>query len=70
MKIPNLSIQQLLEAGVHLRSQDFKMESKNEKIYFWKKRLSTYYRFTQTLELTTKLLKKYMKQFLITEKYY
>ena len=42
MKIPNLTIEQLLEAGVHLRPQNFKMESKNEKIYFWKKRLCSY----------------------------
>ena len=42
MKIPSLTIQQLLEAGVHL-GQDSKMEPKNEKVHFWKKRLDTYY---------------------------
>ena len=39
MKIPKLTIQQLLEAGVHLGHKTLKMESKNEKIYFWKKRI-------------------------------
>jgi ribosomal protein S2 len=42
MKIPNVTIQQLLEAGVHLGTQNFEMESKNEKIYFWKKRFNSY----------------------------
>ena len=34
------------------------MEPKNEKIYFWKERLNTYNRFTQTLELTKTALEK------------
>ena len=37
MKIPSLTIQQLLEAGVHLRSQNSKMEPKNEKDTFLEK---------------------------------
>ena len=42
MKIPNLTIQQLLEA-CSFGTQNTQMESKNEKIYFWKKRLNTHY---------------------------
>ena len=34
------------------------MESKNEKVYFWKKRLNTYIDLTQTLELTKVALEK------------
>ena len=47
MNVPKVDIKQLLEAGVHLghkttvrsgrtsRSQNLKMEPKNEEIYFW-----------------------------------
>ena len=42
MKIPNVTIQQLLEAGVHLGHKNIEMESENEKIHFWKKRFNSY----------------------------
>ena len=44
MNVPKVDIKQLLEAGTP-RPQDFKMESKNEKIYFWRKKLYSYYWF-------------------------
>jgi len=42
-----------------LRSQDFKMEPKNEKIHFWKRDSNTtLLNLTQTLELTNVALEK------------
>ena len=46
------------------------MESKNEKIYFWKKRSIHIIDLTQTLELTKLALEKVLKLFQIMEKYY
>ena len=43
MKIPNVTIQQLLEAGVHLGHKTLRWNPKDEKIYFWKERFNTYY---------------------------
>ena len=60
MKIPNLTIQQLLEAGVHLGHKTLKLESKNEKVYFWKKDSIHIIDLTQTLELTKIALQKFM----------
>ena len=55
MKIPNLTIEQL-QAGVHL---DIRLvESKNEKVYFWKKNSIHIIDLTQTLELTKVALEK------------
>ena len=43
MNVPEVNIKQLLEAGVHLGHKTFKMESKNEEIYFWGKKFNTYH---------------------------
>ena len=43
MNVPKVDIKQLLEAGVHLGHKTLKMESKNEKIYFWRKKFNTHY---------------------------
>ena len=78
MKIPNLTIQQLLEAGVHLGHKTLRWNPKMkkyifgkrdsihiidltqtlelinvalEKVYFWKKRLYTYYRFNPNFRI-------------------
>ena len=52
------------------RTQNPKMESKNEKIYFWKKRLIHIIDLTQTLELTKVALEKVYETISIMEKYY
>ena len=49
MKVPEVNIKQLLEAGVHLRTQNFKMESKNEKFIFGEKNSIHIIDLTQTV---------------------
>ena len=39
MNVPKVDIKQLLEAGVHLGTQNFEMESKNETISFLEKKI-------------------------------
>ena len=57
MKIPNLSIQQLLEAGVHLGHKTLD-GTENEKYIFGKRDSVHIIDLTQTLELTNKALEK------------
>ena len=70
MKIPNVTIQQLLEAGVHLGHKTLRWNPKMKKYIFGKRDSIHIIDLTQTLELTKIALKKYMKQFQIMEKYY
>ena len=52
MKIPNLSIQQLLEAGVHLGHKTLRWNPKMKKYIFGKRDSIHIIDLTQTLELT------------------
>ena len=52
MKIPNLSIQQLLEAGVHLGHKTLRWNPKMKKYIFGKRDSVHIIDLTQTLELT------------------
>ena len=70
MKIPNVTIQQLLEAGVHLGHKTLRWNPKMKKYIFGKRDSIHIIDLTQTLELTKIALKKFMKQLPITEKYY
>ena len=58
MKIPNISIQQLLEAGVHLGHKTLRWNPKMKKYIFGKETLVHIIDLTQTLELTNKALEK------------
>ena len=58
MKIPNLSIQQLLEAGVHLGHKTLRWNPKMKKYIFGKRDSVHIIDLTQTLELTNKALEK------------
>ena len=58
MKIPNLSIEQLLEAGVHLGHKTLRWNPKMKKYIFWKRDSVHIIDLTQTLELTNKALQK------------
>ena len=58
MKIPNLSIQQLLEAGVHLGHKTLRWNPKMKKYIFGKRDSVHIIDLTQTLDLTTKALEK------------
>jgi len=58
MKIPNLSIQQLLEAGVHLGHKTLRWNPKMKKYIFGKRDSIHIIDLTQTLELTNKALEK------------
>ena len=51
MKIPSLTIQQLLEAGVHLGHKTLRWNPKMKKIYFWEKRFNSYYRFNSNFRV-------------------
>ncbi|MDC0922251.1 30S ribosomal protein S2 [Candidatus Pelagibacter sp.] len=42
MKIPNITIQQLLEAGVHLGHKTLRWNPKMKKYIFWQKRLNSH----------------------------
>ncbi len=58
MKIPNLSIQQLLEAGVHLGHKTLRWNPKMKKYIFGKRDSVHIIDLTQTLELTKIALEK------------
>ena len=58
MKIPNLSIEQLLEAGVHLGHKTLRWNPKMKKYIFGKRDSIHIIDLTQTLELTGKALEK------------
>ena len=58
MKIPNLSIQQLLEAGVHLGHKTLRWNPKMKKYIFGKRDSIHIIDLTQTLELTKLALEK------------
>jgi small subunit ribosomal protein S2 len=58
MKIPNISIQQLLEAGVHLGHKTLRWNPKMKKYIFGKRDSVHIIDLTQTLELTNKALEK------------
>ena len=58
MKIPNLSIQQLLEAGVHLGHKTLRWNPKMKKYIFGKRDSVHIIDLTQTLELANKALEK------------
>ena len=58
MKIPNLSIQQLLEAGVHLGHKTLRWNPKMKKYIFGKRDSIHIIDLTQTLELTQVALEK------------
>ncbi len=58
MKIPSLSIQQLLEAGVHLGHKTLRWNPKMKKYIFGKRESIHIIDLTQTLELTNVALEK------------
>ena len=58
MNIPDLTIQQLLEAGVHLGHKTFRWNPKMEKYIFGKKNSIHIIDLVQTLELTKEALAK------------
>jgi small subunit ribosomal protein S2 len=58
MKIPNLTIQQLLEAGVHLGHKTLRWNPKMKKYIFGKRDSIHILDLTQTLELTKTALEK------------
>jgi small subunit ribosomal protein S2 len=58
MKIPNLSIEQFLEAGVHLGHKTLRWNPKMKKYIFGKRDSVHIIDLTQTLELTNKALQK------------
>ncbi len=58
MKIPNLTIQQLLEAGVHLGHKTLRWNPKMKKYIFGKRDAIHIIDLTQTLELTKVALEK------------
>ena len=58
MKIPSISIQQLLEAGVHLGHKTLRWNPKMKKYIFGKRDSVHIIDLTQTLELTNKALEK------------
>ena len=58
MKIPNVTIQQLLEAGVHLGHKTLRWNPKMKKYIFGKRESIHIIDLTQTLELTNVALEK------------
>ena len=70
MKIPDVTIQQLLEAGVHLGHKTLRWNPKMKKYIFGKRDSIHIIDLTQTLQLTKIALEKSMKQFQITVKFY
>ena len=58
MKIPNLTIEQLLEAGVHLGHKTLRWNPKMKKFIFGKRDSIHIIDLTQTLELTKVALEK------------
>jgi len=61
MKIPNLTIEQLLEAGVHLGHKTLRWNPKMKKYIFGKRDSIHIIDLTQTLELTNLALEKVFK---------
>ena len=61
MTIPNLTIQQLLEAGVHLGHKTLRWNPKMKKYIFGKRDSIHIIDLTQTLELTNVALEKVHK---------
>jgi len=72
MKIPEITIQQLLEAGVHLGHKTLRWNPKMKKYIFGKRDSIHIMDLTQTLELTKVALEKvkFIIQLLIMEKFY
>ena len=70
MKIPNITIQQLLEAGVHLGHKTLRCNPKMKKYIFGKRENIHIIDLTQTLELINVALEKVYKQSLIMVKFY
>ena len=64
MKIPNITIQQLLEAGVHLGHKTLRWNPKMKKYIFGKRDSIHIIDLTQTLELTNVALEKVYKTIL------
>ena len=58
MKIPNLSIQQLLEAGVHLGHKTLRWNPKMKKYIFGRRDTIHIIDLTQTVDLIKKALEK------------
>ena len=61
MKIPNVTIQQLLEAGVHLGHKTLRWNPKMKKYIFGKRDSIHIIDLTQTLDLTNTALEKVHK---------
>ena len=70
MKIPSLTIQQLLEAGVHLGHKTLRWNPKMKKYIFGKRDSIHIIDLTQTLELTNVALEKYIILLLIMAKFF
>ena len=70
MTIPNITIEQLLEAGVHLGHKTLRWNPKMKKYIFGRRDTIHIIDLTQTVELIKQALKKFMKLFRIEEKYY
>ena len=68
MKIPNITIQQLLEAGVHLGHKTLRWNPKMKKYIFGKRDSIHIIDLTQTLELTNEALKKVYNTIINNEK--
>jgi len=68
MKIPNITIQQLLEAGVHLGHKTLRWNPKMKKYIFGKRDLIHIIDLTQTLELTNEALEKVYNTIVNNEK--
>ena len=70
MKIPNLTIQQLLEAGVHLGHKTLRWNPKMKKYIFGKRDSIHIIDLTQTLELTNVALQKVYETITNNGKFY
>jgi len=68
MKIPNVTIQQLLEAGVHLGHKTLRWNPKMKKYIFGKRDSIHIIDLTQTLELTNEALSKVYNAIVNNEK--
>ena len=68
MKIPNLTIEQLLEAGVHLGHKTLRWNPKMKKYIFGKRDSIHIIDLTQTLELTNEALEKVYNTIVNNEK--
>ena len=68
MKIPNVTIEQLLEAGVHLGHKTLRWNPKMKKYIFGKRNSIHIIDLTQTLELTNEALEKVYNTIVNNEK--